>query len=140
MVAPNFSLKVMDSHEERSLEDFQGQALLITFWVSWCPDCQRDLTNKQKLYQSMQTNDLEMLMIHVPGRESNEEAGKKYYDENEFTFPVVVDEDTKMYDKYQCMSVPTTFLLNKEHEIVGRFNDKASFQQMVAEIGNVLSQ
>ncbi|WP_416149763.1 TlpA disulfide reductase family protein [Salipaludibacillus sp. HK11] len=139
MVAPNFSLKDMHSSKEYSLQYYQNQALLITFWVSWCPDCQRDLANKEQLYKSMRTNDLEMLMIHVSGREGSEDAGETYYKENNFTFPVLKDEGTKVYDTYQCMSVPTTFLLNKDHEIVGRFNDKASFQQMIKEIGVVLS-
>ncbi|WP_280768172.1 TlpA family protein disulfide reductase [Salipaludibacillus daqingensis] len=138
MVAPNFSLKDMHSEEVRSLEDYKGKALLLTFWVSWCPDCQRDLANKEQLYKSMNTNDLEMIMIHVSGRETNDGLGESYYKENNFSFPVVKDEGTKIYDAYQCMSVPTSFLLNKDHEIVGRFNDKASFQQMLKEIGEVI--
>jgi len=138
MVAPNFSLKDMHSNEERSLEDYKGKALLLTFWVSWSPDCQRDLANKEQLYKSMKKDDLEMLMICVTGREDKEGSGESYYKDNNFTFPVVKDEGTKVFDTYQCMSVPTTFLLNKQHDIVGRFNERASFQQMVKEIGMII--
>lgn len=138
MVAPNFSLKSMHSDEKNSLNDYEGKALLITFWVSWCPDCQRDLANKETLYKSMKKDDLEMLMINVTGREDKEGSGESYYRDNNFTFPVVKDEGTKVYDAYQCMSVPTTFLLNKQHDIVGRFNDRASFQQMLKEIGEII--
>jgi len=138
MVAPNFTLKDMHSNEERSLEDYKGKALLLTFWVSGSSDCQRDLANKEQLYKSMKKDDLEMLMIDVTGLEDKEGSGESYYVENNFTFPTVKDEGTKVYDTYQCMSVPTTFLLNKQHDIVGRFNERASFQQMVKEIGMII--
>ncbi|MCE7792120.1 TlpA family protein disulfide reductase [Salipaludibacillus sp. CUR1] len=141
MKAPDFSLRDMfNSNKTRSLSDFKGKAVLLTFWVSWCPDCQRDLANKEQLYRAMQTDNLEVLMINVPGREHKNEAADIYYKENNFSFPSLFDNGTETYDAYRCMSVPSTFLLNKEHEIVERFNDKASFQQMVSRIGQVLSE
>lgn len=139
MSAPTFSLKDMHTDKEHNLEDYKGKALMITFWASWCPDSQKDLANKEQLYRLMQTDKFDMLMINVTGREHKEQAAEKYYEENNFTFPVAKDEGTKMYDKYQCMSVPTTYLLDKDHEIVSRFNDKASFQQMLTTIGEVVS-
>ncbi|UCZ54838.1 TlpA family protein disulfide reductase [Bacillus shivajii] len=140
MTAPNFQLQDIKTGEPISLEKYKEKAILLTFWVSWCPDSQRDLPNKEQLYRSMNTDDLVILMVHVSGREGTAEAGEKYYDENNFTFPCAVDDGTKVYDRYQCMSVPTTFLLNSNHEIVARFNDKASFQEMIQAIGNVLNQ
>lgn len=140
MSAPTFTLRDMHSNKHRSLEDYKGKALLITFWVSWCPDCQRDLANKEQLYRVMQKDEFDMLMVHVTGRETGDEAGETYYKENTFTFPTVKDDGTAVYDAYQCMSVPTTYLLDKDHNIVSRFNDKASFQQMVSTIGEVLTK
>ena len=140
MAAPSFTLNELLTDKKISLDDLKGKAVLLTFWVSWCPDCQKDLPSKEQLYKAMQTNDLEMLMVNVTGRETSSEAAAAYYKEQGFTFPALKDNGTNIYDMYQCMSVPTTYLLNYEHEIVARFNDKASFQEMLKAIGNVLAE
>ncbi|WP_096434925.1 TlpA disulfide reductase family protein [Alteribacter populi] len=140
MKAPEFTLINPMTNETVSLTDFDNKAVLITFWVSWCPDSKLDLPNKEQLYKAMKTNELDMVMVNVVGREGTQEAGIDYYQEQGFTFPMLIDEKTKTYDAYHCMSVPTTFLLNKQHEIAGRFNDKASFQEILTSIGKVLEQ
>ncbi|MGJ9381988.1 TlpA disulfide reductase family protein [Salipaludibacillus sp. CF4.18] len=139
MSAPAFTLNDMHTDKVHDLEDYKGKALMITFWTSSSPDSQRDLANKEKLYRAMQTDKFDMLMINVTGLEHKEQAAETYYKENDFTFPVAKDDGTKIYDKYQCMSVPTTYLLDKDHEIVSRFNDKASFPQMLTTIGEVIA-
>ena len=137
MAAPSFTLQLWGSDEIVSLDDYHGKALLITFWVSWCPDCQRDLHNKQQLYQAMNTQDVDMLMIHVPAREKEQEAGPAYIDKKEYTFPTASDHGSHLYDRFQCMSVPTTFLINEHGDIAGRLNDKASFQELLQLVGKV---
>ncbi|ADU30188.1 TlpA family protein disulfide reductase [Evansella cellulosilytica] len=137
MKAPNFSLKSLTSNESISLLDFENKPVLLTFWVSWCPDSQRDLQLKENLYRSMNKIELQMLLIHVNGREQSD-LGLNYYNKNRFTIPCIKDEGTVIYDQYQCMSVPTTFLLDSEHQIVSRFNDKAHFQDIVKSLSKVL--
>ncbi|WP_078576818.1 TlpA disulfide reductase family protein [Salipaludibacillus agaradhaerens] len=138
MKAPMFTLKDLNSHHHMSLNDFKGKAILLTFWVSWCPDSQRDLGYKQLLYNEIKTDDFVLLMINVTGREHKKGAGEKYYQDNHFTFPALKDEGTKVYDQFQCMSVPTTFLLNKQHIITATFHDKATLAQMIEKIGHVI--
>ncbi|UTR09677.1 TlpA family protein disulfide reductase [Evansella sp. LMS18] len=138
--APSFTLPEMLTEKQISLADFTGKAVLITFWVSWCPDSQRDLPAKEHLNRAMQTDDLAMIMINVTGREAAPDAGEKFYKEQGFTFLSLKDNGTNIYDLYQCMSVPTTYLLNADHHIAARFNDKASFQEILQAAGQVLSQ
>ncbi|WP_179298778.1 TlpA family protein disulfide reductase [Evansella halocellulosilytica] len=139
MSAPNFQLPYLDTGGESSLNDYDGKAVLLTFWVSWCPDSQRDLALKEQFFKSMDTDALEIMMINVTGREAEADAGKKYYEKNHFTFPCLSDHGTTIYDRYQCMSVPTTFLLDPNHNIVARFNDKATFREIIAAIGQVMN-
>ncbi|MDQ0255242.1 peroxiredoxin [Evansella vedderi] len=138
MKAPFFSLPGLLTDEKASLHDFEGKVVLLTFWVSWCPDSQRDLENKQQLFTAMDTEQLEMVMINVTGRESSSEKGIQYYQEKGYTFPCLKDKGTATYDLYQCMSVPTTFLINKDQDIVQRYNDKATFQDILKGISTVI--
>ncbi|MBU9714647.1 TlpA disulfide reductase family protein [Evansella tamaricis] len=138
MKAPEFTLASIYDNGNVSLNDYHGTPLLITFWVSWCPDCQRDIPMKDHLYKSMDKDRLKMLLINVSGREYDQKNALTYYEKEKISIPSLQDIGTKVYDAYQCMSVPTTFLLNKEHNIVARFNDKSTFQNIVKELGKVL--
>ncbi|PYZ98369.1 thioredoxin [Alteribacter lacisalsi] len=139
MNAPDFSLYSPAKGREVSLSDYNGKALMITFWVSWCPDSQRDLPNKEQLYKAMETKEVDLLMINVTGREGDPKAGEQFFRKEGFTVPMVLDDATKTYDSYRCMSVPTTFLLDREHRIAASFNDKASFQDILTGLGRLLA-
>ncbi|RXJ04003.1 TlpA family protein disulfide reductase [Anaerobacillus alkaliphilus] len=138
MNAPVFSLATMLENKEVSLDSFLGKPVMLTFWASWCPDCHRDLQLKNQFYRSINSDQLVFLTINVTGREGNPDDGVKFIKENHYSFPVLKDLGTKMYDAYQCMGVPTTILLNKDHEIVERFNDKASFTAILGSIGKII--
>lgn len=139
MKAPDFTLpSLIDEDKKVTLSEYIGKPVLLTFWVSWCPDSQRDLPVKNQLYSAMEKDRIVMLNVNVTGREHGNGKGEAYYVEQNFTIPALKDQGTKVYDTYQCMSVPTTYLLDRNHEIVSRFNDKATFQDIVQEMSKVL--
>lgn len=127
MQAPAFSLTAYGSDQKVSLEDFPGKNIMLTFWASWCPDCHRDIPYKQRLYESMDNDNMIMLSINVTGREGAEDDGLKFIDNHGFTFPVLRDEGTKIYDAYRCTSVPQTLLINQNQEIQYRFDEHDDF-------------
>lgn len=139
MQAPSFSLIEYGSDQQVSLDDFTGKNVMLTFWASWCPDCHRDLPHKQRLYTSMDNNDIVMLAINVTGREGAEDDGLKFIENHGFSFPVLRDEGTKTYDTYQCTSVPQTILLNRKHEIKYRFDDEDDFINIFQALGKLIN-
>lgn len=138
MAAPNFELTDIHGEKTYTLDDFLGKPVLLTFWVSWCPDCNRDLEAKRALFEAMTTSALEIVMINVPGREADKKAGPAHYEEKKYPFLSLQDDGQKVYDKYQCMTVPTTVVLNKKGGIEAKFHDKASIQDMMPAISNAM--
>lgn len=138
MQAPTFSLIEYGTGRRVSLDNFQGQNVMLTFWVSWCPDCHRDLPKKQQLYDSTTDEDIVLLTINVTGREGEEGDGIEFIENHDFTFPVLYDEETKIYDAYKCTSVPTTVFLNRKHEITDTFDDQDSFIDIVEALGKLV--
>ncbi|WP_332693173.1 TlpA disulfide reductase family protein [Halalkalibacter lacteus] len=136
--APDFSLPTLNSENRWSLADASKKVTLLTFWTSWCPDSQRDLQAKHALYQSMETNEMEMVMIHVTGRDPEMNVAS-FLEENAYTFPVLKDEGTKVYDLYHCMGVPTTVLLNEKKEVAFIYHDKATIMDIMKGIASLLS-
>ncbi|MFC0470228.1 TlpA disulfide reductase family protein [Halalkalibacter kiskunsagensis] len=136
--APYFSLPILNSEHSWSLADASKKVTMLTFWTSWCPDSKRDLHAKHTLYQSMDTQNMEMVMIHVTGRDPGVNVAS-FLRENEYTFPVLRDEGTMVYDLYQCMGVPTTVLLNEKKEVAFMYHDKATIMDIMKGVAFLIS-
>ncbi|HEU5139449.1 MAG TPA: TlpA disulfide reductase family protein [Bacillales bacterium] len=139
--APSFSLMEYGTNHEISLDDFRGRCVMLTFWVSWCPDCLKDLPKKEKLFHALKKNrELAFLTVNVTGREGDPEDGLRFVEHNDFQFPVLRDIETHVYDAYRCTSVPYTLLLNPQHEIEKRFDDHASFVEIPLALEQLLAK
>ncbi len=139
MNAPEFTLTDMQTGNLVSLDDYRGKNVMITFWASWCPDCQRDLPQKDAFYKTLpEDTPLEFITINVTGREASTGNALNMAHEQQWTFPILMDEGTKVYDAYQCTSLPTTVLLNKQHEIEASFDDRAEFMDIIQSLGTLL--
>ncbi|WNF38084.1 TlpA disulfide reductase family protein [Bacillaceae bacterium IKA-2] len=138
MKAPNFTLEQMKKDQQVSLNSFSGKPIMLTFWASWCPNSQKDLLVKEQFYRSLPNDNLIFLTINVTGREEDANDGIKWMEDQGYTFPVLLDKGTKTYDTYQCMSVPTTVLINKDHEIAAKFTEKAKLPEILKHLGEIL--
>ncbi|KHF40283.1 TlpA disulfide reductase family protein [Halalkalibacter okhensis] len=135
--APKFALPMVREENEWSFQKADKKVTMISFWTSWCPDSQRDLQAKQTLYQSMETDQIEMIMIHVTGRDPEVDLNA-FIEKNGYTFPVLKDNGTKVYDLYQCMGVPTTVLLNEKKEVAFIYHDKATIMDIMKGVASLL--
>ncbi|UFT98253.1 TlpA family protein disulfide reductase [Radiobacillus kanasensis] len=139
MNAPYFTLPYTNGNGHFKLSDARGKIIVLTFWVSWCPDCGQDLPKKEALFQSLDRNKVQMITINVPGRERTENAGLEFA-EKFLTQPTLIDNGREVYDLYSCTGVPTTVIINEQGEWVKSFNDQASFLSIVEEIGTWLEE
>ncbi|UOR11800.1 TlpA family protein disulfide reductase [Halobacillus amylolyticus] len=135
--AIDFQLPYIDSNETYQLSNDLGKVIVLTFWVSWCPDCGVDLPRKEQLFQSINHEKVQMVTINVQGRERNIEDGE-IFAEKFLAQPTLVDNHRKVYDAYNCAGVPTTIIINKDGYITHQFGDKASLLTIVEAIGTLI--
>lgn len=135
--APLFELPYIHNDETYQLGEDIGKVIVLTFWVSWCPDCGADLPKKEQLYKTMDHNKVKMLTINVAGRERTEEKGVQYADEF-LTQPTLKDRGREVYDLYECEGVPTTTIIDQQGNVYDQFGDKASFLEIVESIGKLI--
>ena len=139
MKAPQYELPYLNEDRTFSLDEVLGEKVVVlTFWVSWCPDCARDLPKKEQFYKTPRSDELEMITINVTGRERSEEEALKYQ-EQFLTQPVLKDNGREVYDLYDCTSVPTTIVIDKNGEVVGRFGDQADFVEILQVISKAIA-
>lgn len=99
---------------------------IYVLWASWCPDCQRELPLIEKLYQNYK-NQIDIVTINLVGfREETMEQAKKYYDEEEFTFPMYFDLNQSVFKLLEVKAIPTLYLVNEEGVVENIFIESVS--------------
>ena len=103
----NASLKLID---DTSYIFEKEKPILIHFWATWCPTCSLEASNIQRI-----SEDYEVVTIAV---KSDFFEIKKYLKENNLTFKVVNDENGELAQNFNIPAYPTTFIYNKNKELV----------------------
>jgi len=100
-----------------ALKDFRGKVVLLDFWATWCAPCRQEMPNVVGLYKDFHGKGFEIIGISL-----DQDRGKleEYLKANGITWPQIFDG--KGWDKsigrmYGVMSIPTTYLLDREGRI-----------------------
>ncbi len=107
--APDFSLTNVNSNQQVKLSDYEGQAVVIFFWATWCQYCKAEMPTIQMIYQTYQDEGLVVLAIDVG--ESAAQA-RKYRDAHSLTFPILDDAGRDVSSKYRVTTFPTLFFVD----------------------------
>jgi cytochrome c-type biogenesis protein len=82
----------------------------------------------EELYQEYNLNQEEVVILGVANPKSteypyNQDEEKediiKFLEENEYTFPTVFDETGEILSSYYITAFPTTFMIDKEGNVLG---------------------
>jgi peroxiredoxin len=103
----DFLLKAVTGESVR-LSDFKGKWVMIVFWMTSCNGCREELPHLQNFWINSRYNDFILLTINVGGREV---IVNNYVKSENLTFPVLLDEEKEVSEKYTVANFPTTFLI-----------------------------
>lgn len=109
---------VDENGEERTLQSFIGKPIVLNFWASWCPPCKAELPDFQDAYEKYGTQ-VEFVMVNLTdGVRETEDVAKDYMNTNGYTLPVYFDINQDAVNAYSIYSIPTTYFINKDGEMV----------------------
>lgn len=114
-----------------SLADYHGKVVFLNFWATWCPPCQREMPEIQKLSEKYQNSeDIAILTVVMPGGQEMDAAGiKKFLKEKGFTMPVIFD-DGRLSSSFQITSLPTTYMFDRDGNVYGSVVGQLSCDMM----------
>ena len=125
LVAIDFMLQ--DQYgEKHQLADYKGKVVFLNFWTTWCIYCKTELQELQELYNEYGKNEKDVVFLGVtsPSNEQNRNAADvskgeimQYIKENSLDFPMLFDENGKVYQSYYIYAFPTSFLINQRGEV-----------------------
>ncbi|MCB0212539.1 MAG: TlpA family protein disulfide reductase [Anaerolineae bacterium] len=109
----NFTMETLDG-ETVSLEDFEGQWVLVNFWATWCHPCVKEMPYLQRI-----ADEGEMVVLGVNFNESPG-AVETFIEEHNITFPILMNPSDVVLTMYQARSLPRTFVITPDGTIVQR--------------------
>lgn len=112
------------------LSDFQGQAILLNFFATWCPPCREEMPSLEELYQT--NKDQGLVVLGVAGDEDGK-AVASLVKETGVTFPVVLDPQKVAFSQYFVRGIPITFLLDRQGRIAGMYPGEADWSSEKAQ-------
>lgn len=115
-MAPDFRLEDLDGKPVR-LRDLRGKVVLLNFWATWCPPCRLEMPAMEQLHREYGPRGLVILAVNF--REGRREI-RSFLQEQDLTFSAIPDDEAKVFATYRAWSLPTTYLIDKKGEIVGK--------------------
>ncbi len=118
-MAPHFKLTGLDDQ----IYEFKGKhekMLLINFWASWCGPCRQEAPDLVRFYQNYK-DQIDLYAINITDSDSMPEI-KKFVEEFQLPFPILLDQQGSISDIYNVVGIPTSFLVSPQGVIVDKFN------------------
>jgi thiol-disulfide isomerase/thioredoxin len=98
------------SGQSISLHSFKDQPVLLHFWATWCPVC--------KLEQdSIEAISKDHKVITIAMNSGNDLEVQAFLEENQLSFPVIVDENGGIAERFGVSGVPTSFIIDNSGQI-----------------------
>lgn len=130
---------------EHTLSDYKGKVVFLNFWATWCPPCREEMPHIEELYKEYNLNEDEVVFLGIANPKSeeypyNQDEKKEdiiaFLDDYEYTFPTVFDETGEFFQGYYISAFPTTYMINKDGNILGYVAGAMSKDIMV----NIINQ
>ena len=107
--APGFTLLDADGNEV-AFSDYAGQPLILHFWATWCPYCERLQPGLESLYQDFKADGLEVLAISFSEREPVDP--QRVLEARGISFKTLLNGD-QVAARYGVLGTPTTFFITR---------------------------
>jgi len=113
----DFKIKTLTG-EVIDFNQFKGKVVFINLWATWCGPCRVEMPSIQELYKEINNDKIQFVMLSL---DRNEDLKKiiKYVETNSFTFPVYQPKGS-LPDLLQVPSIPTTFIIDKNGNVVSK--------------------
>ena len=124
-LAPDFSLRNLKGNYQ-SLDSFSGQVVVLNFWATWCVPCRVEMPSFEKLYRRYRSEGLTVLAVTLDKK--SEKNIKSFVEEYELSFPVLLDEEGKVERLYPSMTIPFTYVIDRDGRIVARVDGAKNWE------------
>ncbi len=99
-------------------DQYKGKVLFINIWATWCGPCRAEMKGIQKLYDKMDHNQVQFIMLSVD-KDGSKDKVVSYLKDKGFTFPAFMPSGY-LTSQLNVPGIPTTFVISKDGKIVAK--------------------
>lgn len=88
----------------------ENKVVVLNFWATWCGPCKIEMPQFQRMYDEYMDHGLEILAVTREDRETVE----AFLNTKDYTFPILLDPEGTISERYGVTALPTTFLVSEE--------------------------
>ena len=111
-LAPDFTLQSLEG-ETYILSELRGQAVLVNLWATWCPPCRAEMPAIQKIYDEYKDQGFVVLALNMTYQDTPS-AVLPFAQEYGLTFPILLETNGKVAERYQLRSLPSSFFIDRD--------------------------
>lgn len=134
---PNFVLpSVVDGRNVNSNE-FNGKVLLVTLFATWCAPCRQEIPTLIRLQNELAGKGFSVIGLSVD--RGGTDAVRKMVKKNKINYPVLLSEPEVISGFGRISFIPTSFLINRNREIVKKYRGYIPYQELKRDITPLLA-
>ncbi len=133
--APDFTLSTPRGGT-LSLNQYKGQPIVLNFFTTWCGPCRNEMPGIQKTYRKYADQGLVVIGVNI--EETTAEV-TSFVKEYSLTFPVVMDLDGKIANRYQVNSYPRTVFIHPNGTIYQTVRGSMSEKEFAGYVDSLMA-
>lgn len=129
--APAWELKDVNGKPVQSA-DFKGKVVILDFWATWCPPCRQEIPGFISLQKKYGKDGLTVVGVALDAEGAKVVA--PFIKKNGINYPIVLGDDKVTRAFGGIEAIPTTFIIDREGNIVSKhvgFVPEATFEKEI---------
>lgn len=137
MPAPRFELPDLEGNKMSS-DSLAGRIVVLNFWATWSPACVREIPEWVALQAEYEKKGVTFVGINVDSEGA--EVARPYAEKRGINYPVLIGNMDLGTDFGGLDGIPTTFIIDRDWNLVNRYTGLTGAAQIRSEIYALLQQ
>ncbi|WP_162292940.1 TlpA disulfide reductase family protein [Actinophytocola xinjiangensis] len=113
---------LLDPARTVAVDDYVGQVVVVNVWGAWCPSCQAEAGDLERVHQEFVDEDVAFVGINV--RDRIRESAVDFVRDRSISYPSIHDPSMRTFVElkdYRNVAIPSTLILDRRHRVASAF-------------------
>lgn len=120
-----------------SLAAYRGRAVVLNFWATWCPPCEREIPELARLQDSIPPEEMTVVGVAITSGSSRKEI-RAFGEEHGIDYPVWLSDPGTAATEYRAVGLPLTLLVDARGVIRRRYMGPQTYETLARDVRALL--